>query len=73
MSSGKHGRRSDIRPDLSIEDHGTEFYVVSRGEGHDLTLSLDSTVAEALAHFILDRLGQRPAGFSKDPGRDEER
>ena len=62
-----------LTPTLAIEDHGTEFYVVSRGEGHDLTLSLDADVAERLALFILERRGHRPAASILPLGRQDQR
>lgn len=51
-----------LSPSLSIEDHGTEFYLVSEGDGHDLTLSLEAPVAERLARFILSRRGLVASG-----------
>lgn len=47
---------------LSVEDHGSEFYLISEGEGHDLTLSLEAPVAERLARFILSRRGAAALG-----------
>lgn len=47
---------------LTVEDHGTEFYLVSEGDGHDLTLSLEAPVAERLARFILSRRGFAVSG-----------
>lgn len=47
----------EIAPGLRIEDHGSEFYIISEGEGHDLTLALEAPVAERLARFILARRG----------------
>lgn len=45
-----------LSPTLVVEDHGTEFFLVSRGEGHDITLSLDADVAVELSHFLSERL-----------------
>lgn len=47
---------------LTFEDHGTEFYLISEGDGHDLTLSLEAPVAERLARFILSRRGFAVSG-----------
>lgn len=46
-----------LAPGLTVEDHGSEFYIVSAGDGHDLTLALEAPVAERLARFILARRG----------------
>ena len=51
---------------LTVEDHGTEFYLVVGGDGHDLTLSLDAPVAERLARFILSRRGLAAPGGKED-------
>jgi len=51
-----------LAPGLMAEDHGTEFYIISEGEGHDLTLSLEAPVAERLARFILSRRGLAASG-----------
>lgn len=54
-----------LAPGLTIEFTGDAFFLVSRGEGHDLTLALEPSVAFDLAEFILRRqraaLGQREA------------
>jgi hypothetical protein len=47
---------------LAVEDHATEFFLVFRGDGHDVTISLDAPVAEALARFILQRRGSAASG-----------
>jgi len=60
-STRQESNQQDLAAGLVVEDHGTEFYLVSRGEGHDLTLSLEADVAEQLARFILSRRGQLPA------------
>ena len=52
------GPTERLTTSLTVEDHGTEFYLISDGDGHDLTLSLDARVAERLAHFILARRGK---------------
>lgn len=52
----------ELEPGLRIEDHGSEFYLVSEGEGHDLTLALEAPVAERLARFILARRGGAASG-----------
>jgi hypothetical protein len=44
-----------LSPHLSVEDHGSEFYLISEAEGHDFTLTLEAPVAERLAEFILSR------------------
>lgn len=49
----------ELSASLSIEDQGTEFYLISEGDGHDLTFSLDDTVAEHLATFIIERMKLR--------------
>ena len=54
--------RVDLCPGLSAEDHGTEFYLISEGEGHDFTLSIEAPVAERLARFILSRRGAAALG-----------
>lgn len=46
-----------LSPHLTVEDHGSEFYLVSVGEGYDFTLTLEALVAERLARFILSRRG----------------
>jgi len=59
-----------VRPDsrisltrgLAVEDHGSEFYLISEGDGHDLTLALEAPVAERLARFILARRGGAASG-----------
>ena len=48
-----------LSENLLVEDHGTEFYLVSTGQGHDLTVSLERDVALRLAQFILRG---RPSG-----------
>lgn len=40
---------------LSVEDTGDSFFIISEGTGHDLTLSLEPDVAVRLAEFILSR------------------
>lgn len=55
-------RTEQLSRHLSIEDHGSEFYLVSEGDGYDLTLSLDAPVAERLARFILARRGGAASG-----------
>lgn len=52
----------ELAPGLSIEDHGSEFYIVTGGDGHDLTLALEAPVAERLARFILARRGGAALG-----------
>lgn len=42
-----------LSDNLQVENHGTEFYLVSTGQGHDLTVSLERDVAQRLAQFIL--------------------
>lgn len=54
--------RIELGTGFSIEDHGSEFYLISEGEGHDLTLSLEAPVAERLARFILSRRGAAALG-----------
>lgn len=56
------GMELKLAEGLSVEDHGTEFYLVSEGDGHDLTLSLEAPVAERLARFILSRRGEAASG-----------
>lgn len=56
-SSDRFAPSARLSEGLVVEDHGTEFYVVSRGEEHDVTISLEAPVAEALARFILQRRG----------------
>lgn len=51
-----------LGPGLSVEDHASEFYLISHGEGLDFTLSLDAPIAEHLARFILSRRGDAPSG-----------
>lgn len=58
----RSGSTFELAERLSVEDHITEFYLVSRGDGHDVTLSLDATVAVRLAHFILSRRGDAAPG-----------
>ena len=48
-----------LSDNLQVENHGTEFYLVSTGQGHDLTVSLERDVAHRLAQFILRG---RPSG-----------
>lgn len=50
----------ELRPGLTLEDHGTEFYLISEGDGHDLTLSLEVDIARAIAQFIDARLRTAP-------------
>lgn len=61
-SSPASPRRVQLAPGLVIEDHGTEFFLLSRGERHDVTISLDAPVAETLARFILSRRGDAASG-----------
>ncbi|MFA5861783.1 MAG: hypothetical protein WDA16_08815 [Candidatus Thermoplasmatota archaeon] len=56
----------ELRPGLTLQDHGTEFYLITQGDGYDLTLSLDEAVAEQLAIFVMERLALRSG---KRPGR----
>lgn len=56
----------ELAPGLVVEDHGSEFYIVSEGEGHDLTLALEAPVAERLARFILARRGGAASGGKED-------
>ena len=58
---------------LVVEDHGTEFYLVSRGDGHDYTLSLDAEIAARLAQFILERRGHDFAAPIPAIGRQDQR
>lgn len=51
-----------LSTNLSIEDTGDAFFIISEGEGHDLTLSLDPDLALRLAHFILSRRGGAALG-----------
>lgn len=55
----------ELAEGLQIEDHGSEFYLVSEGVGHDITISLDVPVAERLARFILSRRGAAASHTSK--------
>lgn len=66
MVVDSEGGTQQLTESLSVEDHRTEFYVVSRGDGHDLTLSLDAPVAERLARFILSRRGHAAPGGKED-------
>lgn len=52
----------ELAKGLAVEDHGTEFYLVSEGQGHDITISLEAPVAERLARFILSRRGVSALG-----------
>lgn len=47
--------KMELSSNLTVEDHGSEFYLISRGGGHDITITLEGPVAERLARFILDR------------------
>lgn len=58
----EHESGVEIAPRLRVEDHGSEFYLVSEGDGHDLTLALEAPVAERLARFILARRGRTASG-----------
>lgn len=51
-----------LSPQLSVEDTGDAFFIISEGTGHDLTLSLDPDVAVRLARFILSRRGGAALG-----------
>lgn len=51
-----------LAPGLTVEDHGSEFYIISQGDGHDLTFALEAPVAERLARFILARRGMAASG-----------
>ena len=44
-----------LSQDLSVEDTGDGFFIIVKGNGHDLTLSLDDDVAVRLAAFIASR------------------
>ena len=52
----------ELTPGLRVEDHGSEFYLISEGVGHDITISLEAPVAEHLARFILSRRGASALG-----------
>lgn len=52
----------ELTKGLHVEDHGSEFYLISEGEGHDITISLEAPVAERLARFILSRRGGAALG-----------
>ena len=52
----------ELTKGLHVEDHGSEFYLVSEGVGHDITISLEAPVAELLARFILSRRGGSALG-----------
>lgn len=44
-----------LAPGLSVEDTGDAFFVIIKGAGHDITISLDNDVAIRLAQFISSR------------------
>lgn len=58
---GRHVRT--LTAQLSVEDTGDAFFLLSEGEGHDLTLSLEPEVAFQLAEFILSRRRLRADAF----------
>lgn len=62
MTSPPSESRASLSPNLTVEDHGSEFYLISEGEGHDLTFSIEAPVAERLARFILSRRGGAASG-----------
>lgn len=49
------GSRMSLSRGLAVEDHGGEFFLISEGEGYDITLSIENAVAVDLARFILGR------------------
>lgn len=59
-------RTAKLSANLIVEDHGSEIYLISESEGHDLTFSLEAPVAERLARFILSRRDQRAALGGKE-------
>lgn len=62
MENAPQPHARQLSDTLRVEDHGSEFYLVSEGEGHDITLSLEAPVAERLAKFILSRRGGAALG-----------
>lgn len=62
MQMARSTSQEELAPGLTIEDHGSEFYIISEGDGHDLTLALEAPVAERLARFILARRGGAASG-----------
>lgn len=44
-----------LAPGLRVEDTGDSIFLVSEGNGHDLTLSIEPEVATILAEFIMSR------------------
>lgn len=49
-----------LAPGLSVEDTGDAFFVIIKGAGHDITISLDNDVAIRLAQFISSRRPNPP-------------
>lgn len=49
----------ELDPTLSVEDHGTEFYIIMRGDAHDVTISIEADAAAELARFVMQRLALR--------------
>ena len=65
---GRSRASEEIAPGLSIEDTGDAVFLVSEGDGHDLTLSLEPAVALRLAKFILSQARHREQVSSGGPG-----